>query len=256
MKKLDKIQKIDLWRIFWRSFFIQGSWNFKALIGVGFAYCAIPIAQRLYKDEKAMAEFLDRHLIFFNAHPYFANICLGSCAHLEEAAIANPEIWKDLRPISVFKERLIGPLGALGDEIFWKALKPFAAAFAVFLGIISGWIAIPVFLIVFNVPHLIARVKGLSIGYSLGFDIISLLSRRKLEKYTRLATALGSFFTGLYIVAAAQWNIEENVLNVFIFSFGIIASFYLLSHKRSINFILLVTSVISVIFSFITYKLL
>lgn len=252
MKNSDKIQKKDLLRVFWRSFFVQASWNFKALIGVGFVYCAVPIAQRLCKDEKSMEAFLDRHLIFFNAHPYLANICLGSCAQLEEAAIDNPEFWKDLRPITVFKERLIGPLGALGDEIFWKALKPLSAVMAVFFGIVFGWIAIPIFLVVYNVPHIIARVKGLLTGYKLGFEIISLLSMRKLEKYPKMAATLGSFFTGMYIVAAAHWRMEESVLNLLIFGLGIMISFFLHTHKRSINMTLVVTSIVAIALSFLT----
>ena len=251
MTTSTKINNSDLMRIFWRCFFIQGSWNFKSMLGVGFAFAAIPIAQRLYKDKTAKEAFLARHLMFFNSHPYLASVCLGACAHLEEEAQNNNQTDQDKRKMTIFKEHLIGPLGALGDEIFWKSVKPFCSALAVLCGIMFGWIAIPVFLITYNIPHLVVRFKGLFLGNKLGFDIVNLLSMRRIEKFSRTFAIGGSLVTGLCIAAAAKWRLDISVTDLLVFSLGIMISFFLLNHKRTINFVLLIASLFTLIISYL-----
>lgn len=251
MNESTKIKNSDLLRIFWRCFFIQGSWNFKSMLGVGFAFAAIPIARRLYKDIETQNAFMARHVMFFNSHPYLASICLGACAHVEENAKLNAQLLEDEQKMTVFKERLVGPLGAIGDEIFWKSLKPLCSAFAVLCGITIGWIAIPIFIITFNIPHLFVRLKGLYLGKKLGFDIVTILTMNRIEKFPRVAAMIGSIVSGLAIAATAKWRLETSQTDLFVFSFGIMISFFLLGYKRSINFILLVTLIFSLIISYV-----
>lgn len=255
MAAFQKVNRKDLAAVFFRSFFIQGSWNFKAMLGIGFAFAAAPIAKRLHKDEKSIKEFVDRHLVFFNAHPYLATICLGACANLEEAAIRDKEFWKDHRPMTVFKERLVGPLGAIGDEIFWKTLKPMAAALAVLVGLIAGWISIPIFLLTYNIPHFYARIKGLSMGYEMGFEIVSLLSMRRLEKYPKAFAGAGTFITGVLAIVAATHYSRENGLSPVIFGFSGLVTFFLVSNKKSVNLILVIVSIIAVLLSYFTFEI-
>ncbi len=54
--------------------------------------------------------FLKRHLGFFNAHPFFASYALGAISRLEEDNPGNHEL------VDRFKNALIGPLGAIGDQ--------------------------------------------------------------------------------------------------------------------------------------------
>ena len=249
--KRDRIKRSDLIRIFCRSLFIQGSWNFKSMIGLGFCFCSIPIAKRLYKDREEQTEFLKRHLLFFNAHPYFATICVGACANLEEKAKYKEQGWVDLRPISVFKERMSGPLGSVGDQIFWSGMKPLAAVIGVIVAVSFGWIAIPIFLIFYNIPHFYVRIKGLALGYKLGFDVVSVISMRRLQKYKLIALFLGSLATGVCIMALAKWKIDGELLNLFPFVLSMLLTYILLKNKIPISLILVLVSVVTIIFELI-----
>ena len=66
------VRKRDLVYIFLRSFVVQGSWNFRKMLALGFCYSILPICKRLYPGDKVgEAKFIKRHLEFFNVHPYF-----------------------------------------------------------------------------------------------------------------------------------------------------------------------------------------
>ncbi|MBD3385965.1 hypothetical protein GF407_13695 [candidate division KSB1 bacterium] len=197
---MERIKRSDLYRILFKSFLIQGSWNFQSMLGLGFCYCLIPVLNRLYGDERERQAFLRRHIEFFNAHPYFSTWSLGAVSKLEEEA--KHKKWKNHQPINLFKNRTVGVLGVIGDRLFWNGFKPAAAAMAVTIGLFS-WVAIPLFLIVYNIPHLYVRIKGLNLGYRKGFDIVSNLSVRRFEKYFSLASKAGVVFTGLYFGAAS-----------------------------------------------------
>ena len=238
-----RINRRDLWRMFLRSFLVQGSWNYKSMLGLGFCFCALPVLRKVCKTQQERQAFIRRHLDFFNAHPYFASWCLGAVAKLEEEAVRKK--WPDYRPISVFKERLAGPLGAIGDELFWNGIKPAVAGLAVWIAIVFGWIAVVVFLLVYNIPHLYIRWKGIFAGYQAGFDIVSALSvRRFQDSLTRIAIS-GAVISGLCTAAGLTWTASKNLLYVPIFIMSAVLAVVLLKFKRSINFILIVAAIFS-----------
>jgi PTS system mannose-specific IID component len=193
------LKRSDLFNVYFRSFLIQGSWNYWAMLGIGFCYCMIPVAKRLLNTPKERSDFLKRHLEFFNGHPYMTNCVLGAVAKLEEES--RQKGWENSRPISVFKNRLIGPIGAIGDRLFWNGIKPAVAAIGVFLALMLSWIAVPVFLILYNIPHFYTRIQGLRMGYQRGFDIVSCLSVRRFEPIFTWVSRIGTVATGLCIAA-------------------------------------------------------
>lgn len=66
----------------------------------------------------------------------------------------NKESRDSIRGIKI---ALMGPLGGIGDALFWFTLLPIAASVGVSLGI-QGNIAGPIiFLLVFNIVHLFLR---------------------------------------------------------------------------------------------------
>jgi mannose PTS system EIID component len=235
----------DRFRILWRCFFIQGSWNFFALIGLGFCYSLIPVAKRLYKDPKNRELFLKRHLDFFNSHPYFVSWCLGAVTKLEEESFNKN--WDDYRPIQIFKERLIGPLGLIGDTLFWQNIKPAASALGVFFALAFGWIAIPIYLLVYNIPHFIVRIWGFTQSYKKGFDIISDLSMRHFERWKKLAATIGVVATGACIAMATgnASNQGIDVLASFITAFLI--AWIMIRKSKPVFYYVLLASLLAVI---------
>ncbi len=243
---VKRIRKSDLYRIFWRCFFIQASWNFKSMLGLGFCYSSIPIAKRLYKNKVDQSEFLKRHLEFFNAHPYFAAWCLGAVAKLEEEAQLKK--WDNKRPISIFKERMAGPLGAIGDQYFWTGVKPVSAGTGVLLGLLIGWLAIPLYLLIYNIPHIYIRARGLSLGYKKGFDIISDISVRKYQKIFNVFTVLGILVTGLTAAKAAMWSLTQDFSGLVVFLIAVFMTLLFLFLKRTVILALFVSILIGIIY--------
>ena len=194
---MNRIKKIDLVKILFRTFYIQGSWNFERMMGLGLCFCLIPVARRLCRTKEETIAFLNRHLDFFNAQPYMASFALGAIAKLEEQAILQQ--W-DTSQINLFKERICGPLGALGDALFWRFLKPLTATIGVILCILFGWTGIIYFFIIYNVPHLYIRIIGIYAGYKKGFDIIRNLSIRGTQKYFKIFDAILNCAIGIIAV--------------------------------------------------------
>ncbi|HDK36188.1 MAG TPA: hypothetical protein ENG82_04695, partial [Bacteroidetes bacterium] len=214
----------------WRTFYIQGSWNYERMLNLGFVYCLMPIIKRLYTDPEGRKAFLKRHLQYFNAHPYFASFALGVVARLEEKGAA--EKWTDFSSIDKFKMRISSSLGALGDRLFWGMIKPIIGVLGVFLTLLLGIVG-PIFMIVgYNIPHIYLRYYGVMRGYKKGFDVISELSVRRYKKYFDNLGKLSLFAVGILggflLISAGKSGIQTSVL--FILS-GAITYFILIMRK-------------------------
>ena len=154
--------------------------------------------RRLHRGPELRAA-LERHLEFFNSHPYMACAVLGAAVRMEEdiaAGTASPE------RVRAFKRTMMGPLAALGDGFFWTSLKPFCAACAV-LGLLLGHAWAPIgFLALYNACHLSVRVFGIFRGYRVAEQVAIDLNRLRLVRLSDWAHVL----TGLVLggVAAQQ----------------------------------------------------
>jgi len=240
-----RTRHIDRWNIFIRCFVIQASWNFKSLLGLGFCFCTIPLARRLFKTPQERSSFLRRHLEFFNSHPYYATWCLGAVTRLEEEAIEKR--WPDKHPISLFKNRMTGPLGSLGDQMFWSRVKPLFIAVALCLAMLIGWFAIPIFLILYNIPHFNTRIKGMKLSYQLGFDVINVMAKKHPQKYFSVISALGLIVTGILVMLAADYSLGWN-LSVFAAFWGSsVIALILIQLKKSINWVISATVISSLL---------
>ena len=238
------IRRSDLYKIFFRCFLVQGSWNFQSMIGLGFCYCSIPIMKRLYKSADDREKFLKRHIYFFNSHPYFASWCLGAVAKLEEEY--ERKGWADHRPIDVFKERLVGPLGALGDRLFWANIKPASAGIGVWLALLIGWMAIPVFLLVYNIPHIYIRANGLFKGYAKGFDIVSDISERHFKVWIKYVSIIGMITAGLCLGTVMVLQVHKGFLYLVFFLVSVLLSFVFSRLNKPVNLALIVASLINI----------
>ena len=110
-------------RCFWRSLFLQAAWNRRGMQNLGFAYAIDPALRAIYPDLGLRREALGRHLGFFNCHPYTAAAILGGAIHHEEKVAAEVELAGT--PLA-YKATLQGPLAAIGDGVFWTALRSMA----------------------------------------------------------------------------------------------------------------------------------
>ena len=240
---MGQIRKRDLLKVLLRSFYIQSTWNSERLLGLGFCFCLIPIARRLFKNKEELIDFLQRHLGFFNSHPYLATYALGAIANIEEQAYVKK--WGDKRPITVFKTRVIGPLGALGDALFWQLFRPILGIVGiVLLSVIGTWGA-ALYLLAYNAFHFGIRVKGLIDSYSKGFDIVRDISMRRTQKYFRIIKYLFASMLGLGLAIIMNNLVYEpgSWKGLLVFGISLVVSF-LLVRRQKINIDLLIIIIV------------
>lgn len=178
--------------VFLRSFLVQGSWNYRTMLGCGFAFAMLPALRRLYGSAGRLREPLARHVELFNAHPYLTGLALGAALELEREGA-------DAETVRRFKLAVRGPLGSLGDALVWAAWLPAVSVLALALYWLAApaWLVIGTFLLVYNVGHVGLRLWGLSVGLAEGRHVGSRLARADLGRWTRrlqaaLALLLGS----------------------------------------------------------------
>lgn len=189
-------------RVFVRSFLIQGSWNYRTMIGTGMAFTLLPVLRRRHRDPQALEGALTRHAERFNAHPYFAGLALGSLTRLEYED--TPE-----EPMRRFRAAVGGPLGGLGDRVVWATWLPLVALTALVarsLGASAAW-TVGLFLIGYNVGHLLLRVWAFRTGLREGRSVAQRLTAARLARRAQLAEApmllLAGVLTGLLLVSPA-----------------------------------------------------
>ena len=159
-----------------RLFLLQASWNFERLQSLGALYVMAPGLRFLYRDQDLVLAF-QRHLSYFNTHPYMASPVLGAALALEESAASGQN---SVLGVAEFKEMTMAPYAAMGDALFWGALRPLAAGVSLFFAVKGSLWAPVVFLILFNIPHLWMRVGGFFHGYRNGLQVVEVVQRRSL----------------------------------------------------------------------------
>jgi PTS system mannose-specific IID component len=190
---VTRVSLLTLCRVFWRSLFLQASWNPRGMQNLGFASAIAPALKELYPDPQKRAEAARRHLEFFNCHPYMAAAILGGAVRLEErvaAGIAQPEY------ISQFKRALGPPFAALGDGFFWLALRPATALMAAVTVPFIGLWSVALFLVLYNSVHLVARVWMFRSGYTKAEGVVEDLARAHYANATPLLKGIGAALAG------------------------------------------------------------
>lgn len=159
-----------------RSFAIQGSWNYRTLVGAGLAHALLPLLRRIHAgDPVALREALQRHAASFNGHPYLCPMAVGALARLELEGREADELRR-------FRQALTAPLGALGDRVVWSGWRPFCTLIAVLawaagLGAIGAAL---LFLGLYNVGHVALRVWAFRRGWEGGFEVGRILREARL----------------------------------------------------------------------------
>ncbi len=163
------------------SFFLQASWSFEKMQGLGFAAAISPALKEIYSgDDEAAKKALKRHLVFYNAHPYMASPVLGASIAMEE------RVRDGNAPVDAavkFKKMVTGAYGAIGDTFFWGSIRPLASVLGVVATLLWGAWGPVVFLIVYNAPHLWMRFVGLGKGIELDSAVIGYISSLGLLKW-------------------------------------------------------------------------
>lgn len=159
-----------------RSVLHQGSWNFERMQNLGFLYQMMPGLRRLYGPNPPV-DVLQRYTEYFNTHPYMASWVAGTTLRLEEKQLAGETLPVDA---TAFSNMVMAPYAAMGDALFWGALRPLAAVIGLLLAVHGVLWAPLALLALFNLPHLACRCGGWLLGYRQELRSVELLQKSRL----------------------------------------------------------------------------
>ena len=198
-------------RMFLRLFAVQGSWNYEILIGNGVAFCMEPALRLLPggRGGAAYTEALSRHARYFNAHPYFAGVAVGSLARAELDGVP-PAL------IDRFRTALAGPLGSVGDRLVWASWLPLCSLIA--LGAYGldarPFTVVAIFLVLYNLGHLSLRLWGLRVGFEKGLRVADALGHPLLRRGPQYVGAAAALLAGISIPLTARHLVVDRTLTI------------------------------------------
>ena len=115
------LDKATLNKMVFRSLNLQASFNYERMQAAGWLYCILPGLEKIHSDNKEDLKLsMEHNLEFFNTHPFLVTFVMGIILSLEQQKA-------DIETIRAVRVAAMGPLGGIGDAIFWFTLVPITA---------------------------------------------------------------------------------------------------------------------------------
>ncbi|OCG05466.1 PTS system mannose/fructose/sorbose family transporter subunit IID [Gilliamella apis] len=211
MKNSNLITKKDLMRTFWRSFTAEWSWNYERQMNLGYSFAIRPALEKIYSQKpEQLTTAYQRHLEFYNVTPWLITFPLGISIAMEEQNAVNENF--DESSINDVKIALMGPLSGLGDSFFWGTLRVIATGIGTSLAMQGNILGPLLFLLIFNIPAIIARYFGLFIGYNIGASFIEKVQKTGLmDKLSYGASILGLSVVGAMVATMVTLNMPLTI---------------------------------------------
>ena len=204
-----QLSKSDRKKVWWRSQFLQGSWNYERMQNLGWAYSLIPAIKKLYTTKEEQAAALERHLEFFNTHPYVAAPIMGVTLALEEERANGVEI--DDAAIQGVKIGMMGPLAGIGDPVFWFTVRPILGALGASLAASGNLVGPLLFFFGWNAIRMALLWYTQEFGYKAGSEITKDMSGGILKDITKGASILGMFILAVLVQRWVSINFTVNL---------------------------------------------
>ena len=172
---------------------LQASYTYERLQGVGMAVAQAPLLAPLATQDPARArEARGRSGQYFNAHPFLAGIAVGAQSRAELDGQPGDRILR-------LRTALSGPLGALGDQLFWAGVVPALMGLALMASALGQGIPVLFGLLLgYNLVRVYVTDWGVRLGLRNGLNVATDLS------HSLLRPAAGAV-AGLIIGAAIPW---------------------------------------------------
>lgn len=194
------LTKKEINQVFWRSFTLEASFNYERFHGIGYCYSMIPVLKKLYTNHDDMVEALKRHLVFFNTSPQLVTIVMGVSAAMEEEYSQTHAF--DAETINSLKAALMGPLAGIGDSFWWGIVRTIAAGIACQFALTGNLIAPFIFIVLFNVPHILIRYFGMKYSFKFGRAFIAKIAKDNLlQRISMCAGIMGLMVIGAMTVS-------------------------------------------------------
>ncbi len=183
------LDKKTLNKMVWRSLNLQASFNYERMQAAGWLYCILPGLEKIHGDNKEdLQTSMQHNLEFFNTHPFLVTFVMGIVLSLEQQKA-------DINTIRAVRVAAMGPLGGIGDALFWFTLVPIVAGITANMAINGSLMGPILFLLIFNLVQMGVRFFLMDWSYKLGSKAIEILTANAKE-FTRAASMLGVFVVG------------------------------------------------------------
>ncbi|MDQ0148599.1 PTS system mannose/fructose/sorbose family transporter subunit IID [Eubacterium multiforme] len=192
---ISKEDKKLMNKVLLRSFTLECSFNYEKMQALGFAYSMIPVIKKFYKTKEERAKALTRHMGFFNTTPQVSPFIMGIASAMEKKNAEKGGV--DDSSINGIKVGLMGPLAGIGDSFFWGTFRVIAAGVGIQFAQQGSILGAILFLILFNIPHLLVRYFGVQLGFGFGTKILeSAYENGIMDKISKMATIVGLMVVG------------------------------------------------------------
>lgn len=182
-----------------RLLMLQSSWTYERMQGVGTAFASLPLLEPLEKDPERHRAALARASELFNAHPYLTGIAVGAASKAELDGVPGPTIQR-------LKTALAGPLGSLGDQLFWIGVVPAVlAAMLLALGLGAGWLPVVVGVALYLGIRLWVTTWGVRLGFDAGLGVSTALKNSGLAERVRRVGLLAGLMVGVAVPVVGRW---------------------------------------------------
>lgn len=199
--------------IFWYSFHLEASYNYERQQALGYAIGMWPAIKRYYHTKEDQARALVRHMAIFNTTPQVTPMITGVATAMEKQASNDPMF--DVDSINSIKVGLMGPFAGIGDSIFWGTLRIISIGIALPLAQEGNILGPIIFLLLFNIPHMLIRYFGGVFGYNFGTSILTKASDSGIMQ----KISDGANIVGLMVVGAMTATLV-NLTTPFSFTMG------------------------------------
>ncbi|GAA5786667.1 PTS system mannose/fructose/sorbose family transporter subunit IID [Chitiniphilus shinanonensis] len=189
----EPLSNRDINRMAVRSLALQASFNYERMQAGGWLYTLIPALRKIHKNPEDLSNSMKMHLEFINVHPFDVTFLSGLVLAMEQ----NKEKLSTIRAVKV---ALMGPLGGIGDAMFWLTWLPICAGIGAALALEGSLFGPIVFLLLFNALHFGLRFGLAHYGYRAGLGAISAL-KSSTKKISHAASIVGMTVIGALVAS-------------------------------------------------------
>ena len=237
-------------KTFFRTFLLQGFWNYAQMQNIGALFIMMPGIKQIYKDnEKGFNRALRRNIEAFNSNPVMSVYSIGAMIKQERkiAVTSSSNLEEEEREFRIIRASTANTAASIGDRLFWATLKPLSLALSLIVlfggevrilqqdmsprAILStALLAVIGSLLVYNIPALTTRYRGLLASYKGNeenfYGLINVNWNKTIYFLKTLGQVLTGFiiFYGLYIMFRAAVIDADSITRIALLTAFVILS--------------------------------
>ena len=182
------LTKAVLNKMVWRSLNLQASFNYERMQAAGWLWSILPGLEAIHTNKDDLSTAMTHNLEFFNTHPFLVTFVMGIVLSMEQQKA-------DINSIRAVRVAAMGPLGGIGDALFWFTLVPITAGITANLAIGGNLVGPILYFIITFVVQMALRYWLMYWSYDMGTKAIEVLTANARE-FTHAASMLGVFVVG------------------------------------------------------------